>query len=43
MFEEQIQRIMALQEGAYWIALEQEALPLLLEMQANLRKRNREV
>lgn len=36
MFEEQIERIIALQEGAYWIALEQEALPLLLEMQAKL-------
>ena len=36
MFEEQIERIIALHEGAYWIALEQEALPLLLEMQAKL-------
>lgn len=36
MFEEQIERIIALQEGGYWIALEQEALPLLLEMQAKL-------
>lgn len=35
-FEEQIQRITALQEGQYWIAMEQEALPLLLEMQQAL-------
>lgn len=40
-FEEQIQRIIALHEGKYWIAMEREALPLLLEMQAEIdRLRN---
>lgn len=35
-FKEQIERIIALHEGKYWIAMEREALPLLLEMQAEL-------